>query len=112
MITVTQRLAAAFSVCLLEDIGPDNLAEAVRLNAASRAAGDLTSCASHNYCDANMTMERAFNQVFGRDSYMPSDWEEAGTCTEAQCNADLDLWNAAWTKAKRARFDAPAILAQ
>lgn len=110
MITVAQRLAAAFSVCLLEDIGPDNLAEVNLLNAAD--GFPTLTCASGNYCDSNMTMERAFNQVFGRDPYMPSDWEEAGTCTEAQCNADLDLWNAAWTKAKRARFDAPAILAQ
>lgn len=99
--TALQTLAVQFALCLLEDIGADALAEVVRVNAASN---DPMVCASQDHCDANMTMGRAFVWVFGREPYMPSDWEEEGICTEQQADADLAAWNDAWTLAKNSGF--------
>lgn len=107
--TALQRLACHFSLCLLEDLGPERL-QAVREE--NRTTGnDQTDmyCASGDHCDSNMTMERAFVQTFGRTPCMGSDVEE-GDCTEAQSDADLDAWNRAWTHAKRLGFDAAACL--
>lgn len=45
-------------------------------------------------CDDNEIMAEAFKRLHGRDPWLPSDWEE-GSCTEAQHDADLALWNGA-----------------
>jgi hypothetical protein len=56
-----------------------------------------------------MTMADAFETVYGRAPYMPSDWEEEGICTRAQSDADVDAWNAAWNLA-HARELSPALI--
>lgn len=50
------------------------------------------SCATHDFCDANMPMEAAFEEVMKRGSAPDSD-------------DDMDLWNEAWQMAKEADFE-------
>lgn len=93
--SAVQMLASQFALSLLGHIGAEALEQV-------RAANDEPGvCSSHNHCDANMVMQAAFEAVFGRDPYMPSDVEE-GLCTERQADADLAAWNDAWNLAKRA----------
>lgn len=98
-------VARAFAVCLAEDIGADGVREAVRLNAAYPSR---TVCHSHAYCDANMTMARAFAIVgFETAGGVPeriADYEERH---EASC----ELWGTAWDMAKACDFDAARIAA-
>ena len=98
MTTPATILAAAFCSVLAATLD-DAQMRAVR---AGRADPD-------DFCDANMAMDAAFQQCFGRESWRPSHWEEEGTCTEAECDADLALWNDAWGIAKASGF---ALVAQ
>lgn len=86
------KLAGAFAVQLFQDIGAANLAMVKALNATPEFAGD-TICAGHNYCDANESMASAFADMMGRD-ILPDD-------DSGMTDADIDLWNAAWSLAKR-----------
>lgn len=86
------RLAGAFAVQLWQDIGAANMALVKATNATPEFAGD-TICASHNYCDANESMAAAFAEIMGRD-ILPDD-------DSGMTDADIDLWNAAWSLAKR-----------
>lgn len=86
------RLAGAFAVQLWQDIGAANMAMVKATNATPEFAGD-TICASHNYCDANESMADAFREIMGRD-ILPDD-------DSGMTDADCDLWNRAWSIAKR-----------
>lgn len=68
------------------------MAEIVRRN---KVYGDRC-CASHDYCDANMPMAEAFEDVLG---YEPDGGDEG----------DCALWNDAWDLSKRVGFN-PARL--
>lgn len=87
----TEKLAREFSRQLLKRIGIKQLVEANRRNAAR----GNDSCASHDFCDANVIMERAFRTAIGR-APLPKD----GPMTDAT----VTLWNAAWTLAKTNSF--------
>lgn len=50
------------------------------------------ACASHDFLDANMIMAAAFKEVHGR---------EVAFSDEANADADVDAWNAAWTLARQ-----------
>ena len=93
------RLAAVFTYQLACQIEGD-MAEVVRRNAEART--DL-ACSSHDFCDTNMVMAAAFEDVVGRKSWMPADVQE-GRCTEAEQEADFVLWNRAWKIAKNEYF--------
>ena len=56
--------------------------------------------------DGNMAMDEAFRRLHRRGSWMGSDLEE-GRCTEAQAQADTDLWNAAYSLAIRQMVASP-----
>lgn len=60
-------------------------------------AGETGVCASHEFCDANMAMDEAFENLFGRPSVLGDDPDG---------EADLALFNAAWDWAKPARLTA------
>jgi hypothetical protein len=45
----------------------------------------------------------AFEYAVGREIWMPSDWED-GRCTEEEHDADLQVWNTAWTVASDSEF--------
>lgn len=65
----------------------------------ARAPSDL-SCASHDYCDANMVMLAAFEKVFGRKPDYLLLPPEALMRKDAANTPDMNLWNEAWTKAR------------
>lgn len=83
-----EALARAFARRLREEIGEDDLRAVVARN---RASGDPNGCASHDFCDANMPMAEAFEEVLGADPEEPDDCDPA-------------LWDAAWDRAKAADF--------
>lgn len=87
-------LAHGFARALAEDIGTEKVAEAVERNETPKYK-DSGSCASHDFCDANMTMLRAWEELFGSEPAFISDSEE----TES-----LDLMNRAWTFARTNHF--------
>lgn len=85
-------LAGEFTRRLYADLGAVTMGKVVRWNAAYAAAGDLASCATHEFCDANVVMDEA-GQALGL-------WCDATAMTSAvTC-----LWNAAWAFAKTYRF--------
>ena len=98
------RIAREFSKLMLEEIGIDNLDLAVMQNTADMAVGNDLTCATHDYCDANMVMDEAFHKVLGRGMYLIKE-----SATEEQKQADTDLWNAAWTLAKHNQFNPEKI---
>lgn len=80
-------LAKAFSRRLIEEIGPEKTAEAVERN---KTYPD-SACASHDFCDANMVMAAAFEEVVGRE-------------TELNDDEDIRLWDRAWDLAADNKF--------
>lgn len=89
--STTQALAYAFAAELRKELGDEKVAEAVRRNAEPRY---VASCASHDFCDANMVMAAAFEQVIGREFEVGSE-------------ADAELWNRAWDVARESGFSVP-----
>lgn len=81
-------LASTFSRGLRKDVGPANMAEIARRNAAEKDSG---ICHSHDFIDANDVMYAAFMAATGRDP-LGDDLP--------MTQADADLWNAAWAAAK------------
>lgn len=67
--------------------------EMKKVVARNRSKGyiDENLCASHDFCDANMVMDEAFQKVMERP-------------TRPTAKADADLWNGAWTLAKSHDF--------
>lgn len=81
-------VAHAFLEQLCEDIGEDDFREVVRKQKEAPIAG---VCYSHDYCDANMTMDAAMASV--GIVALPDD-------EEGMPDRVVDLWNAAWDHAK------------
>jgi hypothetical protein len=84
----TCRLAAAFTRKLHKELSPREL-DAVR-RANDRLAYDC--CATHDYCDANMTMLEAWQYITGKDMI------------DVENEADAIMWNEAWDLAKADQF--------
>lgn len=85
--TPTIALASTFARLLAEALGTKTMREVVRRNAARND----TTCASHDFCDANEVMAEAFSKTVGREIDLESD-------------ADTSLWNAAWDIAVATKF--------
>lgn len=78
-------LAGLFIGCLFHDMGAEDFNEFCRL---TRESFQESTCHSHDFVDANMSMDAAFNKLKGRSP-------------EADSQEDMDLFNEAWTHAKR-----------
>lgn len=102
-----EAMARRFSELLLDEIGETRLSAVNERNGTDAFYRTSDTCASHDFCDANMVMEAAFRHIMGRDPWMPCDREE-GKCTEDDEQADVHAWNAAWEKAKARQFRAEA----
>lgn len=89
-----ERIACVFTYLLEKEIGDDNMTNVVRLN---RLMEDKTSCASHDFCDANMVMLQAFQEV---DTPAPNELTDGFEEHEEAC----ELWNAAWDFAAKHLF--------
>lgn len=91
---LTERIARVFSRLLLENIGIENLRHAIKLN---EREDYKDCCASHDFCDANMVMLAAFEELNVTD------------CTKLtqgspQQQAAINLWNEAWDLARTNKF--------
>lgn len=86
-----EKIAAAFVDEIRDEIGFFDLVAVDRINEERNDA----TCATHDFCDANMPMDEAFQKVMGRSS-LP---EEGGMSED-----DCALWNDAWARAKSIGF--------
>lgn len=89
----TKALAAAFAAILKEWASPE---EWVTMRRANAGYSDPTLCASHDFCDANMAMDEAFDKL-GIAAPGDEGCEDGTPEHEAACA----LWNAAWAMAKK-----------
>lgn len=99
--TDAQQIAFAFCALIHDDLDAAHLSEAIHRN---RRETDKGVCHTHDFCDANMTMDAAFKAAMGRAI-------ELGEETETS-RADHLLWGEAWNIAKVAEFDAARITAE
>jgi hypothetical protein len=76
-----EELALRFANTLREEIGPRNFATMKKRNAKVDRKKESV-CHSHDFCDANMTMYAAFQEVTGRETVYGDN--------------DTALWNTAW----------------
>lgn len=75
----TTQLATLFATKLQAEIGADNYAKMIELNAVAEPG----VCHSHDFCDANMVMHEAYTEVMGFEPDFDNDeW--------------IDTFNAAW----------------
>lgn len=82
-----RRLSETFSRIVRDELAED-LTEIVRRN---RLTEYEHSCATHDYCDANMLMHDAFVEVQGHD-------------LDASSAMDTHLWNDAWLRSAQREF--------
>lgn len=87
MTQTTEHLAQRFTERLRAELTDQQWAEMRQKNASGTYA---LCCASHDYLDANMLMERAFIQVHGRAPNFSGPGDE-----------DINLWNQAWDLARQ-----------
>jgi hypothetical protein len=83
------RLAARFTELLQDELSPKQLREVRRTNRTPEYQDG--SCASHNFCDANEPMAKAYRYATGQEF-------EPGN------EAAADLWSTAWDLAKADEF--------
>lgn len=86
------ELAKAFSEIVEREFTEKELAA---VNAENSLRNDDT-CATHDYCDANMLMDEAYKKVFGEE-------------VDVQSEEAVDRWNSAWNLAKELRFNSSEI---
>lgn len=99
--TVTAKeVASEFSKVLHRWLTKEEMTLVVARNAAETRSG---ICHSHDFCDANMAMDEAFNNL-GLES-LPSEEEHPEESAKA-----IALWNEAWAIAQAAQFDASKIV--
>jgi len=89
------KVAKAFSQKLQEEIGREKVLQVVDVNRGRRAANPKdSSCASHDFCDANMAMDAAMRETLGLEEYQMME-DDSG----------LDrVWNTAWDVARENVF--------
>jgi hypothetical protein len=80
-------LADAFAAIVRRDLR-EHLPEINRRNATPEYA---CACATHDFCDANVLMQEAFEDLFLRE-------------TDPASDLDVWLWNEAWSVAKARGF--------
>jgi hypothetical protein len=109
-----ERLAEKFTEKLIAGLTPDEFVEVARRNTnqarleeqaaaagAERATAMDLTCASHDFCDANMVMLDAFEEVFGcKPDYLRMPINEI-LDPGASNTPDMADWNAAWTMARK-----------
>lgn len=86
-------VARQFAIEIKKDISPDEMRQVAARNKTPEYAGII--CASHDFCDANMSMLAAFENLLQRSPLR----EEGGMSDE-----DTALWSEAWSIAKAADF--------
>ena len=87
----TEALAKQFAITLRDWLSAGEMLRLVDMNAAET---DPKICHSHEFCDANLAMNRA---AIALDIDL---WEKDGTMS----TATIDMWNSAWELAKTNNF--------
>lgn len=85
-----RRLAHKFACLVKLELTPAQVAEVRRRNAKYPPG----ICATHDFCDANVLMDYAFREIYGRGALESEDGSE-------QQESDCADWSAAWEIAKR-----------
>lgn len=86
----TQQLAREFSKVLRQTLTDDEMTEVISLN---RTEGDINICHSHDFCDANMALIEAYENIYGCEPTFSDD-------------KTMDLINTAWALARTLEFNA------
>lgn len=96
-----EPVAKDFGRVLAEWLSSYQMEDVIKKNKTDPDCISGRCCTSHDYCDANMAMDEAFQKVMGRDFFF---FDEDQPETERQHAADMALINAAWTVAKDHNF--------
>lgn len=88
--TLALCIAWEFRNQLADTLTAEEFAEVIRRNGTTRYTDG--TCASHDFCDANLPMADAWQAVIGRAVLEAPDGSE-------EHEADCKLWNAAWERA-------------
>ena len=97
-----QDLAFAFARLLREELSETDMGEVIARNAAETHPN---VCHSHDFCDANMVMLAAWQELTGRTMIMLGDREELTAEESAAQDKEIAAWNAAWQIAKESEFE-------
>ena len=76
----TEQLAKLFSVALREQIG-DDIFLVIKKN-QEKEYQTYRSCASHDYCDANVIMHETLTTALGVDTDLQSLWNLVWNCAK------------------------------
>lgn len=93
-------LARYFGELLQTEIVPADFAELTKRNAMHDPFSPV--CLSHDYCDANVIMANAWEQMFGGPFPLAGDDGRNGPT-----DTDMDIWDEAWAIARAANFFRP-----
>lgn len=91
-----EKLAKEFAAIIRRDLDSDELSEVL-----DRNKENPDNCATHDFLDANMSMDEAFKNVLGRGFIFFDDEKPE---TEQQNEEDTYAWNEAWSLAKKNQF--------
>lgn len=92
------QLSDEFSRLIVASFTPDQLAETIAKNHTPDYAG---CCATHDYCDSNMVMNEAFENVMNREFIFFDDEKPE---TQEQHREDCHLFDSAWILSKSKDF--------
>ena len=95
------KIARQFVQYLFEDLGYETLKLIAEKNANE---SDSSICHSHDYCDANMTMDRALSDAGFISMSEASDGMQTDDDADAISEKIIPVWGAAWDIALRAGF--------
>lgn len=93
-----EQVSEAFRAKMLEELKP---ALCRLVDETNAARGEDGTCATHDWCDANEVMDDALKSLGVHMYPEQEDWPDDWNGPE---QAVVDLWNAAWTHARRAGF--------
>lgn len=89
---IVERLARAYALDARQSVGEQQISQ---INLGWSVLAD--------HVDDNMTIFDAFKRIVGREMLFECD-ADAGRCTAAESDADLDAWNEAWEMARSREF--------
>lgn len=98
MNTQAKSISNKFNEIINREFTSIQLADVIAKNNTSEYAG---CCATHDYCDANMLMDEAFQEIMQREFIFFNDEQLE---TQQQNQDDTDLLNEAWYISKANNF--------
>jgi hypothetical protein len=99
-----EDLAHAFANVLKEWLSDEEMHS---INVANWSSDDKSTCASHDFCDANMAMDEAIQKLapeFYKVAWAENEASNVGDECGPLWSQLTDLFNEAWTLAKNSNF--------